>query len=181
VLFFGTLEPRKNVGVLLDAYEKASRSGRRLPKLVLAGGAAPDAADWLARIMRPPLQESVEHIGYVAQDGRERLYAGARALVLPSLDEGFGLPVLEAMSAGVPVIVSNRGSLPEVVAGGGTLLPPDDAEAWASTIERVGADQEWALEQGASALERAKAFTWHDSAVRLHQAYLDAVARRNAR
>jgi glycosyltransferase involved in cell wall biosynthesis len=181
VLFFGTLEPRKNVGVLLDAYEQASRSGRRLPKLVLAGGAAPDAGDWLARITRAPLRHSVEHVGYVSQDGRERLYAGARALVLPSLDEGFGLPVLEAMSAGVPVIVSNRGSLPEVVAGAGTVLSPDDAGAWASAIERVGTDRAWALERGAAALERARAFTWRDSAARLHQAYLDAVARRKAR
>ena len=181
VLFVGTLEPRKNIGVLLDAYTRASRSGRDLPRLVLAGAATPDARGWLAQIASPPLHGHVEHIGYVAQHDREHLYAGARALVMPSLDEGFGLPVLEAMSAGIPVIASNRGALPEVVGSAGTLVPPDDPDAWAAAIDRVRSDAGWALSQGAAALERAKAFTWAAAAQRLRDAYRDAVGRRRMR
>ena len=181
VLFVGTLEPRKNVGTLLDAYARLARAPRGLPRLVLAGGTAPDASPWLRRIGQPPLREHVEHRGYVRHDDRERLYAGARALVLPSLDEGFGLPVLEAMSAGVPVIVSDRGSLPEVVGTGGTVLPPDDVEAWEAAIQRLTMDPTWAERQAVAALERARAFTWTGTAARLHQAYLDAVTRRSAR
>ena len=124
ILFLGSLEPRKNIGALLDAYEALTRGTRHVPRLVLAGGASPDAGPWLARIARDPLNHHVVYKGYVADDEREALYAGARALVLPSLDEGFGLPVLEAMSAGVPVIASNRGSLPEVVGNAGVLLDP---------------------------------------------------------
>jgi alpha-1,3-rhamnosyl/mannosyltransferase len=130
---------------------------------------------------QPPLSHLVQHIGYVPHDERERLYAGARALVLPSFDEGFGLPVLEAMSAGLPVIVSNRGSLPEVVGTAGSIVPADDAAAWAAAIARTHDDQPWMLAQGAASLARAATFTWSGAASQLRQAYLDAVARRGSR
>jgi glycosyltransferase involved in cell wall biosynthesis len=178
VLFLGTLEPRKNIGVLLDVFARLANRGRTGPKLVLAGGAEPEARKWLERLAQPPLAGRVEYLGYTTHHDRERLYAGARALVLPSLDEGFGLPALEAMSAGVPVIASNRGALPEVVADGGTLLDPLDVEAWVDAIERVAGDDRWAVEQGCLGLERAKVFTWPVAAARLHAAYSDAVARR---
>jgi glycosyltransferase involved in cell wall biosynthesis len=181
VLFFGTLEPRKNVGTLLDAYAALARTSRKVPRLVIAGAATADASGWLARIAEPPLKEHVVHIGYVRHDEREQLYAGARALVLPSLDEGFGLPVLEAMSAGIPVIVSDRGSLPEVVGSGGTVLPADAPDAWAGALERLITDRDWATSQAAGALDRARAFTWAGTAARLHQAYADALMRRAAR
>jgi glycosyltransferase involved in cell wall biosynthesis len=144
ILFLGTLEPRKNLDVLLDAYAMLSRGSRRFPRLVIAGGASPDAQPWLHRISREPLKEHVLYRGYVTHEEREALYAGARALVLPSLDEGFGLPVLEAMSAGVPVVTSNRGSLPEVVGGAGVLLDPGDVPAWAAALERLTIDKQWA-------------------------------------
>jgi len=178
MLFLGTLEPRKNIGFLLDVFARLATTGRPAPILVLAGAAGPGARDWLDRLTRPPLAGCVEYRGYTPLDDRERLYAGARALLLPSLDEGFGLPALEAMSAGVPVIASNRGSLPEVVAGGGTLLDPHDIEAWATAIERIAIDDHWAAEQACLGLERAKEFTWPATAARVRVAYADAVARR---
>jgi glycosyltransferase involved in cell wall biosynthesis len=127
------------------------------------------------------LKGHVDHIGYFAQERRERLYAGARALVMPSLDEGFGVPALEAMSAGVPVIASNRGSLPEVIADGGTLLDVNDVDGFVTAMERVVSDDAWAAAQGSAGLARARAFSWSSTAKRLRQAYVDAVARRNGR
>lgn len=179
-LLLGTLEARKNIGVVLDAFTQLAQS-QRAPKLMIAGSATPDAAEWLTRISQPPLSNVVSYVGYVRDEEREALFAGARALLLPSLDEGFGLTALEAMSAGVPLIASNRGSLPEVVGAGGLLLEPDDIQAWASAIDRVTHDEGWARNQACAGLERAKAFTWEGTAARLAQAYRDAIARRGAR
>jgi glycosyltransferase involved in cell wall biosynthesis len=180
VLLLGTLEARKNVGVILDAFGRLVQAGTA-PKLVLAGSATADASQWLARASQPPLASRVQYVGYVTDERREELFAGARALVLPSLDEGFGLTALEAMSAGVPLIASNRGSLPEVVGSGGLLLEPHDVESWASAIDRVTHDQAWARELACAGLERSKAFTWERTAARLAQAYQDAVTRRGSR
>ena len=88
-------------------------SAPRVPELVLAGRATDEAQPWLDRISRPPLRGVVRHIGYVDADDRRALYEGARLLVQPSFDEGFGMPVLEAMTIGVPVVAANRGALPE--------------------------------------------------------------------
>jgi alpha-1,3-rhamnosyl/mannosyltransferase len=181
ILFLGTLEPRKNLDVLLDAYVHLLDTARRVPRLLIAGGATPAAAPWLDRIARDPLKSAVSYAGYVDNADRERLYAGARAVVLPSLDEGFGLTVLEAMSAGIPVLASNRGSLPEVIGPEGVLLDPHDSAAWAAAIERVSADARWAENLGRTGLERARTFVWKETAARVHQAYTDAVARRRER
>jgi glycosyltransferase involved in cell wall biosynthesis len=180
VLLLGTLEARKNVGVILDAFSRLAQAGPA-PRLVMAGAATADADQWLVRVSQPPLIDRVKYVGYIRDEQREELFAGARALVLPSLDEGFGLTALEAMSAGVPVLASSRGSLPEVVGNGGLLMDPHDAEAWASAIDRVSRDETWARELGCAGLERAKAFTWEGTAARLGQAYRDAVARRGSR
>ena len=180
ILFVGTLEPRKNVGALLDAYARLLAKRPATPPLVLAGGATAAAADWLARLERAPLAGHVTHLGYVPDARREELYRSARVLVMPSLDEGFGLPALEAMSAGVPVIVSSRGSLPEVTGGAGAEIDPSDVPALAEAIERAVVDQQWATEAADAGLARARAFTWTESAHTLHRAYLDATSRRAA-
>jgi glycosyltransferase involved in cell wall biosynthesis len=177
-LFVGTLVARKNAGVLLDAYTRLLQQLPNAPRLVLAGGPTPDAQQWLARLAAPPLQGRVEHRGYVAHSERESLYAGALALLMPSLDEGFGVPALESMSAGVPVIASNRGALPEVIGDGGTLLAADDVDGFAAAMARLVRDPEYAAAQARAGLARAATFTWPSTARRLHQAYTDAVARR---
>lgn len=179
LLSVGTLIARKNIGTLLDAYEALIARDPAAPRLVLAGGATPDAAPWLERLTRDPLRGRVEHRGYV--EDREALYAGARALIMPSLDEGFGVPALEAMSAGVPVIASNRGSLPEVIGDGGRLFDALDTNAFAAAMARVVRDDAWAEALGQAGLARAKTFTWSGSVATLRQAYLDAAARRKAR
>jgi glycosyltransferase involved in cell wall biosynthesis len=180
ILFVGTLEPRKNVGALLDAYERLLERRRELPKMVLAGRATPPATKWLARIDSPPLSGHVTHVGYVDDEAREDLYRSARVLVMPSLDEGFGLPALEAMSAGVPVIVSSRGSLPEVVRDAGAQVDPSDIDALAAALERAVFDQSWAVDAAQAGLDRARSFTWTESARTLHRAYTEAIGRQRA-
>lgn len=178
ILFLGTLEPRKNVGVLLDAYVRVLGRRPTLPRLVLAGRTTPAASEWLARLRTAPLAGHVEHLGYVVDANREELYRSARLLVLPSLDEGFGLPALEAMSAGVPVVVSSRGSLPEVIGDAGAQIDPADVNGLADAIERAVADRGWAVQSARAGLARARTFTWDQSARTLHRAYRDAVLRR---
>jgi glycosyltransferase involved in cell wall biosynthesis len=181
VLFIGTLEPRKNLGVLLDAYERLIARGGHVPPLRIAGGTGPGAEAWLERIATPPLAAHVQYVGYVADEAREALFAGARTLVLPSLDEGFGLPALEAMSAGVPVVASNAGALPEVVSDAAMLFNPTDPDALAYALSRLATDEAWARERAAAGLTRARAFTWDAAARALARVYDEAVARRSGR
>jgi glycosyltransferase involved in cell wall biosynthesis len=178
LLFVGTLEPRKNLGVLLDAYASLLSSRSRVPDLLIVGRATKTAQAWLDRIAVAPLAGRVRVTGYVADSERERIYAGARALVLPSLDEGFGLPALEAMSAGVPVVVSNRGSLPEVVGQGGVLVDPTRPDRLAEALEAVLFDDSAARGWAQAGLARARAFSWAASIGTLRRAHLDAVTRR---
>jgi glycosyltransferase involved in cell wall biosynthesis len=206
VLFFGTLEPRKNVGGLLDAYElligsaKASpyrgdddvargfqpsdptRGSRlRVPELLLAGRATDEARPWLDRISRPPLKGFVRHVGYVDPERRRALYEGARLLVQPSFEEGFGLPVLEAMTLGVPVVAANRGSLPEVLGDAGPLVDPDRPAEIANAIARVLGDDACAATCASRGLSRARAFRWDQTAQRVYEAYQQAIERRAQR
>ena len=181
VLFIGTLDARKNLGVVLDAYEQLAAQGRRIPRLVVAGGEGPGGESWLERMRRAPLSTLVTYRGYVPDSERDALFDGARTVVLPSWDEGFGLPALEAMAAGIPVVVSNRGALPEVVGAAGVLVDPADPQGWADALERMGHDDDWARARGAAGLERARTFVWDDAAHALRRAYLAAVERRRQR
>jgi alpha-1,3-rhamnosyl/mannosyltransferase len=167
----GTLEPRKNIGALLDAWTLLVRSRRALPKLRLVGAARPEAGTWLARLQVPPLAGTVEYTGYVADGERRATYEGARLLVLPSWHEGFGLPALEAMALGVPVVVSNRGALPEVVGDAGLQVAPDDTRALAAAIGAVIDDPARAADLSARGLARAAGFTWDAAAASLRAAY----------
>jgi len=178
VLFLGTLAPRKNVGALLDAYERLSLRRYPLPRLVLAGKATDESRLWLERIARPPLDGAVRHIGYVEPASRRELYEGARLLVQPSFEEGFGLPVLEAMTVGVPVVAANRGALPEVVADAGMLVDPDKADEVAAGIDRMLTDEAYAATCAAKGVERARHYQWGTTARRVYEAYQLAVEHR---
>lgn len=178
ILFVGTLERRKNVGTLLDAYSRLLARRSDIPSLVLAGRETPDAVPWLERISRPPLAGRVRYVGYVAD--KEQLYAGARLVVVPSLDEGFGLPVLEAMTAGVPVVAAERGALPEVLGGAGVLVDPADAEQFAATMERMLTDDAFTWRCAESGLARARLFSWACAAASLRRAYEAAIEARRS-
>jgi glycosyltransferase involved in cell wall biosynthesis len=137
ILFLGTLEPRKNLGVLLDAYARLRETTPGAPRLVLAGATTPASAPLLERLAAPPLAGFVDLPGYIDAADRERWYRGALVFVLPSHTEGFGLPVVEAMTVGVPVIAANRGAVPEAAGDAGVLVNPDDPTAIAAAIERL--------------------------------------------
>jgi glycosyltransferase involved in cell wall biosynthesis len=180
ILFVGTLEPRKNLPGLLDAYEQLLARRRDLPRLVVAGKALPESSAWLARLARAPLAGHVEHVGYVEPDNRQALYQGARLLVQSSFDEGFGMPVLEAMTLGVPVVASARGALPEVVDDAGPLVDPDEPATIAAAIERMIDDDAFASACVAKGLARSRHYSW-DAAVRgVYEAYERAIERRCA-
>jgi len=196
VLFFGTLEPRKNVGGLLDAYERLLGSPERLAlqasggargfqpsvaELVLAGKATDEAGPWLERLARPPLKGVVRHVGYVDPRDRRALYEGARLLVQPSFDEGFGIPVLEAMSLGVPVVAANRGALPQVLGDAGPLVDPEDPAAIANAIAHLLSDDAYAAACATKGLCRARTFRWDQTAHLVYETYRQAIARRARR
>src|SRR5262249_23668514 len=118
------------------------------------------------------------HIGYVEPENRRQLYEGARLLVQPSFEEGFGIPVLEAMTLGVPVVAANRGALPEVLGDAGLLVEADDREALAAAIERMIGDSTWAGTCVRRGLDRAREFRWESTARRVFATYGMALERR---
>ena len=166
---------------LLDAYARVRARNAAVPSLVIAGGIDADERGVLAPIDRPPLAGHVEYRGYVPTEEREALFKGAQAFVLPSFEEGFGIPALEAMSAGVPVVVSNRGALPEVVGDAGLFIDPDDVESLAAALERLIGDPILRANCARRGLERAKQFTWGQTARGVRRAYEDALLARRHR
>jgi glycosyltransferase involved in cell wall biosynthesis len=180
ILFLGTLEPRKNVGALLEAYERLVMSRRAIPDLVLAGGTTEQSQPWLERIAQAPLAGRVRHIGYVDPALRRGVYEGARLLVQPSFEEGFGIPVLEAMTLGVPVVAANRGALPEVLGDTGLLVDPD-SEAIAAAVARFLDDPGLAAACSTRGGARAREFRWSATAERTVAAYQLAIERRIGR
>jgi glycosyltransferase involved in cell wall biosynthesis len=180
ILFMGTLAPRKNGGVLLAAYAELLRKTtgpeplHPVPDLWLAGGATAGAADWLRSIEQPPLAGRVKHLGYIESGRRYELYKQASMFVLPSHLEGFGIPALEAMTVGVPVIVSNRGALPEVTGGAAQVVEPDDVSGLADAMRRYLDDTHGAATTAAKqGLERARQYTWDASAATLLARFRD--------
>ncbi|OFW04527.1 MAG: hypothetical protein A3H96_09030 [Acidobacteria bacterium RIFCSPLOWO2_02_FULL_67_36] len=181
ILFVGTIEPRKNVLGLLRAYETLLARLPDAPPLVIAGRAGRGSDAVYERISQAPLAGRVRALGYVTDAERQRLYAQASLLVLPSFEEGFGLPVLEAMTVGVPVVAARRGALPEVAGEAGRLVDPDDPDAIAGAMEEVLTSAGLRARLTEAGIRRATQFTWDRSAARLYSAYQAALERRGAR
>ena len=175
VLFIGTLELRKNVGALLDAYQELIERRVAVPELRLAGAATEHATEWLARLDRAPLEGVVRHVGYVDPADARTLYEGARLLVMPSFDEGFGIPVLEAMTLGVPVVAARRGSLPEVLGDAGLLVDPTKPAEIADAIAKILSDSEFARQCRDRGIARSAQFRWETTARRVYDTYREAI------
>jgi len=181
ILFLGTLEPRKNLGVLLDAYERLLDREPSAPALVLAGRIPPEAAPLVARVGRPPLAGRVRLPGYVAADARLDLYRSALVFVLPSHTEGFGMPAVEAMTVGVPVIAADRGALPEAVGAGGVLVNGDDPDALAAALAQVLTDAGRRQRLRDAAWDLVRRFRWSDTAACVREAWTLAIERHRGR
>jgi len=166
LLFVGSLEPRKNLPALLSAWE---RVGPRFSavELVIVGGRSPVFRRALPRQGKTLLPAHVRFLGAVPDSDLPALYSGAAAVVLPSLYEGFGLPVIEAMACGTPVISSRMGALAETAAEAAILVDPVDSEALARAIEQILRDDGLRAELRERGIERAAYFAWRETAGRI--------------
>ena len=144
-------------------------------------GTKPDELQLSTRLQRPPLAGRVRCPGYVDRSTLKALYTDAVLLVMPSFDEGFGLPVLEAMTIGVPVVSSNRGALPEVLGEAGLLIDPLNSTTIAEAITQILTDNSLMTQCITRGIDQAKLFTWKASAEALYAAYEKAIAIRNTR
>lgn len=171
-LYVGTLQPRKNLLRLIDAFAQVPDPYI----LVLAGKKGWLYADILRRADSLGIGHRVVFPGYVPDEDLPALLSGARLFAFPSLYEGFGLPVLEAMACGVPVVCSNASSLPEVVGDAALLVPPTDTEALAAAMNRALTDDDLRhglIERG---LEQARRFTWRRCAEQILATLEEAAA-----
>ena len=159
LLYVGVLEPRKNVPMLLQAFAQIARHFPEVP-LVIVGkkGWMYDAI--FAELTARGLADRVVFTGYVPEEDLPRLYGGARAFVYPSLYEGFGLPVLEAMQCGTPVVTTDISSMPEVVGDAALMVHPDDMNGLAGALTRVLSDDALAADLRQRGLARAAEFSW---------------------
>ena len=180
-LFVGTLQPRKNLLRLLAAYRALAPEVREREALVLVG-----MKGWRDDSIRAELEQlsadgvRVHWPGYVATTDLPALYSGATALVWPSLYEGFGMPILEAMACGAPVITSDCSSMPEAAGGAALLVDPTDVDALSAAMLRVSTDDALARELTGRGRARAARANWRDTASRVLEALEIAIGSAGA-
>jgi glycosyltransferase involved in cell wall biosynthesis len=175
-LYVGNVKPHKNVERLLDAFHLVRQSGLHDLKLVVIGDDISKYAALRRAVHRYNLHKYVRFLGFLPDETLAVVYRLAAVFVFPSLYEGFGLPPLEAMACGTPVVTSNVSSLPEVVGDAALLVDPYSAEAIADAMRRVLTDTSLRSDLRARGLARAGEFSWEQSARRVREIY-DEVAR----
>lgn len=171
ILFVSTIEPRKNLKSLISAFEYLKRNHQIEHELILIG-----QKGWLyepifEQIARSPFQPSIRHLSYLPDDQVAEFYQNADVFVYPSHYEGFGMPVLEAMTLGAPVVTSNTSSLPEVAGDAAVLVDPNDVDRLAESILRVIRDRPFRDSLIQKGREQAKLFSWEKTAKETLNAY----------
>ena len=179
LLHVGTLEPRKNTERLIDAWLALRQEDATTPPLVLAGGRGWHT-DALSTKIERLADVGLRHLGHVSTDRLPALYRAATAFAFPSLYEGFGLPPLEAMASGVPVAVSDRSSLPEVVGDAGILFDPEDAGAIREALRSLLSETSKREERVAEGLRRAGTFTWDRAAEKMESIFRRVLSLQSA-
>ena len=173
ILHVGALQTRKNIARLVEAFETLDGNWR----LVLAGAAGFGAAGILERIARSPARARIEMPGYVTPAELAIWYARATVFAFPSLDEGFGMPLLEAMAAGTPIVTSNRSALPEVAGDAALLVDPEDTNALAEALRQLTGDVELREELARRGRARVQTFTWDKAVGETWDVYRDLLGR----
>jgi glycosyltransferase involved in cell wall biosynthesis len=163
LLYLGTLEPRKNIIRLIGAYAQLKNNTQDIPKLVLAGrkGWMYDSIFEIVKELQ--LEEDVIFTGYIEASETPILMKGAKAFLFPSIYEGFGMPPLEAMACGTPVLVSNVASLPEVVGDAGVLVDPLSTQSIRDGLELLLKNEDLRNDLSRRGIERAQTFSWDKS------------------
>ncbi|MCJ7737710.1 MAG: glycosyltransferase family 4 protein [Anaerolineae bacterium] len=169
VLYLGTLEPRKGIDTLIESY--ALISGEIPQDLVIAGKRGWFTEPLFELVQHRRLEDRVHFTGYISDERVPALLSAADVFAFPSRYEGFGLPALEAMACGTPVIASNASSLPEVVGDAGLMVPPDDIPALAQALSEVLGDRDLQRNMRERGLARARCFTWEETARKTLQVY----------
>ena len=159
-LSVAAFEPRKKIAELIEAWRRLPSATRTRFPLVLAGARGWRNEPLHVGIERAQAEGWLKHLGFVDEDLLPQLYAGARLFVYPSIYEGFGLPPVEAMASGTPVIVSNRSCLPEVCGDAARFIDPDDADGFTGALDESLNDERWGAEMVIKGLDRAKIYTW---------------------
>ena len=159
-LFVSSIEPRKNIGRVLDAYEALPMAFKRRHPLVLAGSSGWKSEDIFDRIRLLNQDGLVHYLGYTTDAELECLYSSAGALLFPSVYEGFGLPIVEAQTFGLPVITSDISCMPEVAGGAAMLVDPYDVKAISDALEKIMSDVETRQELKAKGYKNAMTYSW---------------------
>lgn len=172
VIHVGAIQHRKNIIRLVEAFERMPPEWR----LILAGSHGYGASEILARIESSPRRASILLPGYVGAGQLSQYYAKARVFAFPSLDEGFGMPILDAMARGVPVLTSNRSATREVAGSAALLVEPRETESIASGLERIAANAALRDRMRAAGLKRAAEFPWEHAVYKTWAVYEELLA-----
>lgn len=176
LLAVGTLEPRKNLGVALQAFMRLNPQLRKRFPLVLVGMKGWHTSALEQQIAPLVAAGEIRQLGYLAREDLAKVIAGATTLIYPSIYEGFGLPPLEAMACGVPVITSNVSSIPEVVGDTGVMIAPDDVDGLVEAMKTMLAAPELRADMARKALVRSAQFTWANCVTQTVDAYRSVIS-----
>lgn len=177
-LFVGTLEPRKNLSRLLEAYSLLGNDLRKNILLVLAGGRGWGIGELSDMVQKYHVQDTVRITGYITDRELSKLYCEAQFLIMPSLYEGFGLPIIEAQQYGTPVIASNISSMPEVTGDGGLLVNPLDTPEIAFAMYRLATDSSLHAELSRKAKRNSLRFSWESAAEKLENIFEECLVKK---
>lgn len=173
ILSVGAIQRRKNTARLVEAFEQLDPGW----KLVLAGSSGFDSEEALQRIERSPRKKDIQALGYVPGPELEQLYRRAAIFAFPSLDEGFGMPVLDAMARGLPVLTSSVSAMPEVAGDAGLLVDPQDVTSIAEGLRRLTADTALREQLTRAGLARVQQFSWEKSVGATWNVYQELLGR----
>jgi glycosyltransferase involved in cell wall biosynthesis len=180
ILFVGTIEPRKNLLTLMRAFDEILRHSSLRPQLVIAGGEGWLVGELFSFVERSGISERVRFTGYLSDEALCALYSSCRICVYPSLYEGFGLPPLEAMACGAPVVTSRISAIVETVGSAACLIDPTDAHSLARTLVELWKNEGQRRQLSAAGLQRAAGFSWERTASQTLNVYHDVMRKKKA-